>query len=362
MRVQFAMRLRHVSFPGILHRTRGILLQNASLAFIALAIICASHLSFSNPPRSHGNSGRIHLVPNFTQGQSFRYSVQTQIETASSAVGPIADMGGPKKLTESVDVIIRLDVLGVSNSAGAPPAARIRATYEKAAASTNSSAYDPDAAAAQEEYNKLAGQSVEFTLQSDGKIAHITGIKDLPADSDPSRAVTLNQWLSQLTLSASLPKQGIALGEKWSSEQQLTNVPLDGLTWKTTATYVRNEPCSSSTQLSASGGANITPAAAPEQCAVIMSQSEIMGGRDSKDRTPEVFRQNGLRTSGVWTGAAESLTSVSLRTGLVASVTQTGSTHMDFTIMTTTAHNRMRYAGDTRTQSEITLLPQSVLP
>lgn len=93
-----------------------------------------------------------------------------------------------------------------------------------------------------------------------------------------------------------------------------------------------------------------------------MTHSEIVGGRDSKDRTPEVFRQNGLRTSGVWTGAAESLTSVSLRTGLVASVTQTGSTHMDFTIMTTTAHNRMRYAGDTRTQSEITLLPQSTLP
>ena len=343
-------------------KIRGVVLVSVSVGFAALTMLCATALSLAKPLRPRGDSGRVHLLPNFAQGQSFRYSVQTQIETASSAVGPIADMGGPKKLTESVGVVIRLDILSVSGAPGTPPSARIRATYEKAAANTNSATYDPDAAAAQSEYNKLAGQSVEFTLQSDGKIADLTGLKGLAADSDPSRAVTLNQWLSQLTLSASLPKRGIALGEKWSSEQPLTNVPLDGLTWKTTATYVRNELCSSSSQPSASGGANITPAPAADECAVIMTHSEIVGGRDSKDRTPEVFRQNGLRTSGVWTGAAESLTSVSLRTGLVASVTQTGSTHMDFTIMTTTAHNRMRYAGDTRTQSEITLLPQSTLP
>lgn len=357
------MRLRHTSPAGIPRGTRSIIrvVGSASLAFVAFTILYATSLSFSNPRRPRPDNGRIHLVPNFAQGQSFRYSVQTQIETASSATGPIAEAGGPKKLTESVGVVIRLDVLSVSVAPGAPPAARIRATYEKAAASTNSSTYDSDAAAAQDEYNKLAGQSVEFTLQSDGKIANVTGMKNLASDSDPSRAVTLNQWLSQLTLSASLPKQGIAIGEKWSSEQPLANVPLDGLSWKTTATYVRNEPCAAAGQAPASGGLNITPTAAPELCAVIMTRSEIAGGRDFKERTPEVFRQNGLRTSGVWTGTAESLTSVSLHTGLVANVTQTGSTHMDFTIMTTTARNRMRYAGDTRTQSEITLLPQSAV-
>ena len=47
---------------------------------------------------------------------------------------------------------------------------------------------------------------------------------------------------------------------------------------------------------------------------------------------------------------------------MAASVTQTGSTHMDFTIMTTLERNRMRYAGDTHTQSNITLLSQSSIP
>lgn len=208
---------------------------------------------------------------------------------------------------------------------------------------------------------KLAGQSIEFTLESDGKITDVSGLQNLASDSDPTRAATLNQWLSQLTLGASLPKQGIAVGDKWTSEQPLANLPLAGLAWKTTATYVRNETCPQALQPPVSA-VPVTPARLPDQCAVIMTHSEITGGAGTKDRTPDVFRQNGLRTSGVWTGNADSLTSISLRTGMVASVTQTGSTHMDFTIMTTLQRNRMRYAGDTHSQSEITLLPQSPAP
>jgi hypothetical protein len=332
------------------------------VVLVLLEASCLISFASASPRRSRGSSARIHLIPNFTQGQTLRYSIQTRIETASSSTGPITDMGGPENLTESVGVIIRLEILSVSGTPGTPASARIRATYENAAATTNSATYDPDVAAAQDEYKKLVGQSIEFTLQPGGKIANIAGMKGLASDPDPARAVMLNQWLSQLTLGASLPKEGIGIGQKWTSEQPLTNVPLDGLSWKSTATYVRNEPCSAASQPSAAGGARAAPAAEPDQCAVIVTRSEIVGGRDSKERTPEIFRQNGLRTSGVWTGTAESLTSVSLRTGLVASVTQTGSTHMDFTIMTVTERNRMRYAGDTQTQSEISLLPSSVLP
>lgn len=283
--------------------------------------------------------------------------------TTTVATGPITDAGSPKPLDQTIGVVIRLDVLSASDVPGQPSSARIRATYEKAAATSNSAVYDPDVAAMQDEYKKLAGESIEFTLESDGKITDVTGLQNLASDSDPTRAATLNQWLSQLTLGASLPKQGIAVGDKWSSEQPLANLPLAGLAWKTTATYVRNEPCAAATQ-SPTSSVPITPAASPDQCAVIMTHSEIVGGSgsNSKDRTPDVFRQNGLRTSGVWTGTADSLASISLRTGMVASVTQTGSTHMDFTIMTTLQRNRMRYAGDTHSQSEISLLPQSPTP
>lgn len=311
-------------------------------------------------------SARVHLIPNFTPGEIFRYAVQMRTATTSVAAGPIVDADAPKAFTQTIGVVIRLEVLSASNtssSAGQSVSARIRATYEKVAAASNSAAYDPEVAAMEEQYRNLAGHSIEFTLQADGKITNVSGLENLVSPSDPSRAATLSQWLSQLTLGASLPKQGIAIGDKWSSVQPLQNTPLVGLAWKTTSSYLRDQPCSVTPQRAASSGVPITPAASADQCAVIMTHSEIIGGRGLKDRTPDVFRQNGLRTSGEWTGTMESLSSISLRTGMVVSVTQTGTTHMDFTIMTTvTERNRMRYAGDTHSQSVISLLPQSPIP
>ncbi|HLW82581.1 MAG TPA: hypothetical protein VKS20_11140 [Candidatus Acidoferrales bacterium] len=336
--------------------------SNAARSRMLLAIASAA-LLFLLPPfvSAAEPAGRTHLLPHFIAGQVFRYSVQTKIDTTSAASGPIIDAGGSNKLNQSVDVIIRLQIMSASDTP-AGPSARIRITYEKAVAASSGPAYDPDVAAMQDQYKKLAGQSFEFTLGGDGKISDVAGLKNIA--SDPSRAAVLNQWLAQLTLGASLPKQGVAVGEKWSSQQPLENVPLDGLVWKTRATYLRNDPCPAGAQSAApGGGVPLTPAPSPpDTCAIILTRSILAGGEKPQDRTPTVFRQNGLRTSGVWTGTGEALTAISLRTGMAVSITQTGSTHMDFTIMTATAQNRMRYAGDTHTQSEITLLSQSAIP
>src|SRR5690348_14834017 len=337
-------------------------ITKAIAARILLGALCISVLTFSNAPAGRAAaSERTHLLPHFAPGQVFRYSVQTRIESTTVPSGVIVNPEGPKKLAQSVNATIRLEVLTALQNT-AEPSARLRVTYEKVVATSNGPAYDPDVAAIREQYEKLSGQSFEFTLSADGKISDVKGLDKI--SSDPSRASLLNEWLSQLTLGAALPKQGIAIGEKWSSEQPLQNIPLDGLAWKTRATYVRDEPCPSAARsVSVTGGKPLTSAPdAADMCAVILTRSTITGGEHSKDRTPTVFRQNGLRTSGTWTGAGEALTAISLRTGMVASVTQTGSTHMDFTIMTTLERNRMRYAGDTHTQSDITLLSEFTAP
>lgn len=341
---------------------RRIRTMKAIAARVLPGMFCASILAFSCTAADRAATPeRNHLLPYFAPGQVFRYSVQTRIETTTAASGVIVDPEGPKKLIQSVNAVIRLEVLSASQNQ-AEPSARLRVTYEKVVATSNGPAYDPDVASIRKQYEKLNGQSFEFTLGNDGKISGVKGLNEI--SSDPSRASVVNEWLSQLTLGAALPKQGIAIGEKWSSEQPLENIPLDGLTWKTRATYVRDEPCPAAARVvSASGGKPLTPAPdAANMCAVILTRSTITGGEHSKDRTPTVFRQNGLRTSGIWTGSGEALTAISLRTGMVASVTQTGSTHMDFTIMTASAGNRMRYAGDTHTQSDITLLSESTIP
>src|SRR6185437_2647217 len=329
---------------------------------------------------------RIHFTPHFTTGQVFHYSVQMHIDGASHSSGPVVDPEGPTRTGESVNVVLRLEVLKVSGTPAAPGSARIRVTYETAAANSTSDSYDADTAAIADQYKKLQGQSIEFTLEPTGEITDVSGLKGLL--DDQSRSAIVNQWLSQLTLGASVPKKGIAIGEKWSSEQAIDNVPLAGLAWHIESTYVRDEPCPAVPPEPAVGAApqQVTPSAVPEECAIILTHSEITGApasrpsqqaakaghqtdqptdespNEDKDRTPEIFRKNGLRTFGEWIGSGDGLTSISLRTGMVVSVTQTAAAQMDFTIMTTTAHNRMRYAGDTRSQSEITLLSQTVIP
>ena len=334
---------------------------------------------------------RIHFAPHFTAGQVFHYSVQMHIDGASHSSGPIVDPEGPTKTGESVSVVLRLEVLKVSGTPAAPGPARIRVTYETAAASSTSDSYDADTAAIAGQYKKLQGQSIEFTLEPAGEITGVSGLKGLL--DDQSRSAIVNQWLSQLTLGASVPKKGIALGEKWSTEQAIDNVPLAGLAWHIESTYVRDEPCPAVRPEPPVGAVarQVTPSAAPDECAIILTHSEITGApaprgsrqaatqpnqqsaqetgdpsnaspNEEKDRTPEIFRKNGLRTFGAWTGSGDGLASISLRTGMVVSVRQTATTRMDFTIMTTTAHNRMRYAGDTRSQSQIILLSQSPLP
>ena len=355
-------------------------IRRLSCVFFLVAIAAAPSA------RRAAANARIHFTPHFTAGQVFHYSVQMHIDGVSHSSGPVVDPEGPTKTGESVDVVLRLQVLKVFGTPAAPGPARIRVTYETAAANSTSDSYDADTAAIADQYKKLQGQSIEFTLEPTGKIIDVNGLQGLL--DDQSRSAIVNQWLSQLTLGASVPKKGIAIGEKWSSEQAIDNVPLAGLAWHVESTYVRDEPCPAVRPEPPVGAVAqpVTPSAVPDECAVILTRSEITGApaprpgqplaksgqhtdqptnespNEEKDRTPEIFRKNGLRTFGEWTGSGDGLTSISLRTGMVVSVTQTAATHMDFTIMTTTAHNRMRYAGDTKSQSQILLVSQSVIP
>jgi hypothetical protein len=77
----------------------------------------------------------------------------------------------------------------------------------------------------------------------------------------------------------------------------------------------------------------------------------------SGDPTPLQYSRNSLRTSGKWTGTGESLTTISLVTGMVVTLTQTGSEDIDFTVSAATAPSKIHYAGKIQTQSHIALQP-----
>ena len=318
-------------------------------------------------------SQRIHLTPNFAMGESFRYHIESRTTTSGTTTTPIVNPEAGSQLKQVADLEVRLDVVGVQPAAnGTAGAARLRATYEKASASTETDAYDPAAAALDAQYNNLQGHSVEFTIEADGKISHITGLDE--AVSNPAAAAAMRNWINGFSPSANLPPEGIAIGEKWSAERPLDNTPLANLLWRTASSYLRDEACevpgqSTSAAQNSAATSDAAPAAIPGKhtaaspaplCAVILTSFDILRrGSANADATPEEYRHNGLRTSGTWTGKGESLDTISLQTGMLLRSTQTSTQKIDFEITSALSGSKIHYAGQVETQSEITLIPNA---
>ena len=345
--------------------------QKQAVAY-CLAMLAASALLL---PLLGAASQRIHLTPSFTMGESFRYHIESQTLTTGTTTTPIANPEAAKQLKQVADLEVRLDVVGVQPAAnGTTGAARLRATYEKATAATQTDAYDPAAAALDAQYNNLQGRSVEFTIEADGKISHITGLDE--AVSNPSTAAAMRDWITGFSPSANLPPEGIAIGQKWSAERPLENTPLGNLLWRTSSSYLRDEACElpgqsrSAAQNPPAAADGAAPAAAAGTahaaaspgplCGVILTSFDILRrGSANADATPGEYRHNGLRTSGTWTGKGESLDTISLQTGMLLRSTQTSTQKMDFEITSALSGSKIHYAGQVETQSEITLMPNT---
>lgn len=319
------------------------------------ALLCALATSaIWSPARAASGAHRVKLVPHFAPGQVLRYQFDLRTNTTSHSTGPIVDPEGATRLELSATATVRLEVLSVEGAtADSAGRVRLRATFEKSAVSSGSDALDPQQVAKNDKFRKLQGSSVEFTLEPDGRVSDLAGeSKDALADASLTNSV--REGLVNVSPGASLPQRGISIGEKWSAERPFASTPLAGLAWRTESTYLRDEPCRP--VASAKPGA-AAAAGATEMCAVILTRFRIIE-HGHGDRTPDDYRKNGLRTSGKWNGSLESLTSIGLQTGLVNSVTQTGTEEMDFTVSSVTGRSRMHYVGKVHRQSEITLLPE----
>lgn len=323
-------------------------------------LACAPALSIpgAGEPARGSSSGknqpkRVRPAPRFQPGQTLRYQMEFRTVTRGRSEGPVENPQAPSELELSVVALLRLEVLSISSdAAGRASQLRLRSTYEKLTATTRTDSFDPQAAANEEQYRKLEGHSFEFTLDADGKVVDVGGLDQaLPDEGKAVRA-----WLAELSLGASLPREGILPGQKWFSEQPLPALPLMGMTWRNESTYLRNEPCHSAV-LTLTGATR--PPGSDEVCAVILTRSGLAQHSAPRDPTPEDYRKRGLRTAGKWSGSSESLSYLSLRTGLLMSVTQTSDEDMDVTVATADGESRIRYTGRVRTQSQITLISES---
>jgi len=312
------------------------LVLSAGLPVIALVLVAAANQ-------------KVRIAPRFLPGATLYYQIESRTTTTGKTTTPITNPEGGSQSSQTIHLLIHLEVLEASRGGPhGPTAARLRATYEKSSAKSESDAFDPEGSSLEDQYRRIQGRSIEFTIEPDGQLADFKGLDQL--STDPSAAAPVISWLDGLSSGSGFPKNGISIGQKWRGERPIPGTPLSGLTWLTESTYLRNEPCGSRD--------SATRTEATDSCAVILTRFEISRhGSPHSDATPEDYRRNGLRTSGTWTGSGESLDSISLTDGLLVSSTQTSTQDMDYEIVSASTGSKIHHTGRTQSQSVITLAP-----
>jgi hypothetical protein len=292
---------------------------------------------------------RIRPAPRFTRGETLRYQIDTRTTTTGKTTTPIADPEGGSKASQTIRLLVRLDVLEVEP--GGPGPVRLSATYEKSWAHSETDAFDPQTPSLEDRYARLEGHSIKFTIGPSGQPEDFEGGEDIRAQQ--SEVNPLLSWAKGLSLGSGFPRRGIAIGEKWRNERPLLGGPLGDLFWRTESSYLRNEPCGSSSPSSPPDAS----LAVADTCAVVLTRFEILRrGRPKSDATPEDYRRNGLRTLGSWKGSGESLDSISIASGLLISSTQSSTQDMDYQIVSAKTGATIHQVAHVQSQSEVTLL------
>jgi hypothetical protein len=328
------------------------------LPTIPLAIIAQTAAPQKTPPANEKKlaapSTRVSLSPRYVAGQVFRYAMEFETTTATTQSGFSTDPQGPSNLVITWNATIRLEVLPPEGAAGG---IRLRTIYEKSNASVRADTFDPTADATREQYKKLEGKIMEFTLDAAGKVKSVSGLEGIVEGEKAAQAA--RDWIDHLDAGSGAPPGGVTIGETWTSDQPASSLPVAGLVWHTDSQYLRNEPChapSPELPLSASPADSSTSGAAGETCAVILAHLSLVRPKALRDPTPEDYRKNGVQTKGNWTGSGQSLLYVLLKTGAVVSISQTGSEKMDVTLATNHNNTSMRYAGTVLSRSQVELI------
>ena len=306
-------------------------------------------------PATHGP---VVFTPQYRPGDSLRYQISFHSQTSRLTGGAVSNPQGARDLGASVEITMRLEALppvmntGVAGRVPPPPGTpggeraplRLRAVYERVSPSLSGDTFDPQANLLLAQYRRLQGRAIEFQLGTRGEVQYISGLQEVL--QDPGALEEARNWLQQLGAGLTAPPNGAVPGQSWTRTEGVPGAPLAGMEVHTTSTYLRDEPC----RVEEPGG---------EQCAALLIRFSLEQRPEARNSTPEDFRRDGMRTSGMWTSHGESLVHVSLRTGRTVSVSQSGEELMDVTIRRVNGGEPIRYGGHSTTESHLLLLSES---
>jgi hypothetical protein len=332
----------------------GVSAMNKFLRFFGGCLV-----STAIPCVARDSADRVVLSPQLIVGQSIHYQIgyrsTTNTNTESAVVAPMAPTGG--HINASFLLLVEVEDLRVDSGR---TAARLRSQIvEPEVMALNAAASDARARTRGPEDPHAAGKSakrektVAFTLHGDGQVTDIEGLDSLPAEEQAA----WQEWVARFGGGGSFPEKGIKPGEKWKGEEPISGALLSGLSWEKESEYVNDAPC---------GAMKITPQGdlaaleqAQEKCAVILTTAILKQKSSQRDATPEDYKLHDLRTMGNAKGKNETITYVSVKTGLVVRATEDAKQSMNVTVAKTDGSNRVHYTIDAESHAQVMLLAET---
>lgn len=295
--------------------------------------------------RASGRGDHVNLFPKLRAGQTLSYEISyhsyKQVKSESSVVAANA----PDSEEVNVRGVLRLEILSV-----APQGDRALIHGRTRFDALNEPHSKPSKAEAPQ-CDNTNGKAVDFSILPDGRFDQIAGLDDLSREQQQA----WHEWASRFALATALPANGVRMAQKWKSEEaERSPMPIARLIWLRESTYVRDEPCRSVRMTDQ--GELADGDTEPETCAVILTTAVLKQQSNPQNATPEDFKLHELRTSGTARGTNHIITYVSLKTGLIIRATEEANQHMDVTLAKTDSSNRVRYAVNASSHSEILLV------
>ena len=294
-------------------------------------------------------TARATLFPRLHAGQTFTYYIQYRIKKNVKTESRVVTHTGPQDAETDAEWLLHVDILDV-HPQGERAVIHARSQFRSVAsalAQTNTGVQQPSGSAAP----SLESKPVEFTILPDGRVDSVTGLADL----FPDQRQVWQVWLRQFAIAGVFPRDGVKPGQSWkSSEPEQAPSPIVRLEWEKQATYVRDEPCTA-IQFSETG--IVTPKNSPtESCAVVLTSAILKQKSSPKDTTPGDFRLHDLRTTGNATGKNETISYISLQSGLIVRVTEDAQQFMDVVVAKTDASNQIHYNVEATGHTEVLLV------
>jgi hypothetical protein len=299
------------------------------------------------PCAARDSADRVVLFPKLSVGQTFRYQIGYRAATNTTTESTVAAPMAPTAGQTNTSVLLQVEVDDLRMDAGRAVARlRTRIVEQPDAAAANTATPDAAKSAKRE-------KTVEFVLHADGQVTDVEGLDRLSADEQ----AVWQEWVSRFGAGASFPEKGIKPGDKWKTEESISNALLTGLSWEKESEYVNDAPC---------GAMQLTPQGdltageqAPETCAVILTTAILKQKSSQKDATPEDYKLHDLRTMGLATGKNETIIYISLKNGLVVRAADDAKQAMNVIVAKTDGSNRVHYMIDAESHAQVMLLTEA---